>query len=89
MKMSKNKKVKDACQESENRERVEKVTQLVSAVHYKTQGDREEAILSFSRCALSISEIENLIIPMKSDYLAGQLNRPGFEPSPKIIGCIY
>ena len=67
------KKVKEACAESERKERVEKVTQLLSGVHYKTQEDKEAAILSFSKANLSIEEIENLVIPLKPDYLQGQV----------------
>ena len=59
------------------RERVEAVQELLSAVHYKTSEDKDAAILSFTKCALSIPEIEQLIKPLRSDYLAGQIYKKG------------
>lgn len=73
----KNKKVKSGCEESDRRERVEKVTELLSAVYYKTPEDKDAAILSFTKANLTLGEIEKLIIPLKPDYLAGQVYRKG------------
>ena len=42
-------------------------------MHYKTESEKAEAILSFSKCTLSIPEIEQLVIPMRADYLVGQV----------------
>ena len=51
-------------QNQKRKARVEKVTQLLSGVHYKTQEEKNQAILSFSKANLSIGEIENLVIPL-------------------------
>lgn len=77
--MNKNKKekLKGACEENDRKERVERVSQILEAVKYKTEADRAAAILSFSKAKLNYEEIEQLIKPLRPDYLAGQEYRKG------------
>ena len=70
-------KLKSACEESERRARVEHVAKILEAVHYKTESDKAEAIISFTKANLSLEEIETLVKPLKPDYLAGQEYRKG------------
>ena len=76
-----NKKVKDklknACEEAERRERVEKVASILEGVHYKTETEKAEAIMSFSKANLSYEEIEQLVRPLRPDYMTGQISRRG------------
>ena len=70
-------KLKSACEESERRERVEKVAKILEGVHYKTESDKAQAIMSFSRANLNYEEIEQLVKRLRPDYLAGQEFRKG------------
>ena len=93
-----NKKVKEACEESDckdkkkesesrvdismhdieaRRERVEKVAKILEGVHYKTESDKAEAIMSFSKANLSYDEIEQLVRPLHPDYMTGQVYKKG------------
>ena len=54
------------------RERVESIQNLLADIHYKTEEDKDQAILSFTKCALSIPEIEKLVIPLKPGYLSSK-----------------
>ena len=44
---------------------------------YPTETDRLEATLSFARSTLNEQEIEQLVKPLRPDYLAGQEFRKG------------
>lgn len=69
--------VKSACEESDKRARVEKVAKILEAVKYKSETDKAEAILSFSRSSLTEAEIETLVKPLRPDYLTDQLTKRG------------
>ena len=73
------KEVKDACDsEIANRKaRVEKIAKILEAVKYKTETDRLEAVLSFSRSTLSESEIAHIMAPGKEDYNTQQIDKKG------------
>ena len=77
MNKSKKEKLKSACEESDRKERVEKVASILEGVHYKTETDKAEAIISFSKANLTYDEIENLIKPLRSDYLEVQMSKRG------------
>jgi hypothetical protein len=70
-------KLKSSCEESNRRARVEKIAKILEAVKYKTETDRLQAVLSFSRSKLTEGEIEDIMSPGKPDYLAGQEYRKG------------
>jgi hypothetical protein len=70
-------KSKSACEESELRERTEKVAKILEAVRYPTESSRLEAIISFSNANLNLEEIEQLVKPLRPDYLVGQEFRKG------------
>ena len=59
------------------RERVEQVQELLSSIHYKTVEEKDQAILRFTKANLTIEEIEQLVKPLRSDYLAGQIYKKG------------
>jgi hypothetical protein len=70
-----NNKVKEACEESDRRARVEKIAKILEAVKYKTETDRLEAVLSFSRSKLTEGEIAHIMAPGKEDYNTGQVDK--------------
>ena len=59
------------------RERVEQVQDLFQNINYKTEEEKDQAILSFTKANLTIEEIEQLVKPLRSDYLAGQIYKKG------------
>ena len=62
------------------RERVEQVQELLSSVHYKTEEEKDAAIISFTKANLTIEEIESLTTPLRADYLGSknaQVHRKG------------
>ena len=67
-----NKKVKEACEESDRRERVERVASILEGVSYATDKDRQEAITSFTNAKLTLEEIEMLTRPLKAEYLSAK-----------------
>ena len=75
--MSNNKKVKSGCEESDRKARVEKVAAILKDLKYKTESDRLQAVLSFSRSSLSEAEIDMLCKPLRPDYLEGQIYKKG------------
>ena len=75
--MNNNKKVKNACEDSERRERVEKISNILEGVRYNTESEKAEAILSFSKANLNYDEIEQLVKPLRPDYMVGQEYRKG------------
>jgi hypothetical protein len=70
-------KLKSACEESDRKERVERVSKILEAVKYPTETDRAAAILSFSKANLSLEQIETLVKPLRPDYLEGQIYKRG------------
>jgi uncharacterized protein YeeX (DUF496 family) len=71
--LNKENKVKQACPDEdkavqERRERIEKVAQLLSGVHYKTETEKAEAIISFSKSKMELSEIEFIANTLRPDY---------------------
>ena len=62
------KKVKQGCEESERRERVQKVAAILKEIPYETERLREDAILSFSKANLTIEEIDGLVNPLRPSY---------------------
>ena len=75
----KKEKLKSACEESDRRERVEKVVAILEAahIHYKTESAKAKAIVSFAQANLTYEEIEQLVKPLSPDYLIGQEFRKG------------
>ena len=87
----KNKRVKEGCSEcsedknkessmDERRERVEKVMDLLRDVHYKTEQEKDAAVISFVKSSMSISEIEFIASTLRPDYTKSkeaQVNRKG------------
>ena len=74
--MNKNK-TKEACEckdknkESsidERRERVAKVQELFRDIHYKTEQEKDDAIVSFVKSSMSIPEIEFIASTLSPDY---------------------
>ena len=68
----KEEKVKEACESTEMKERIEHVAKILGGVHYKSESDRTDAIVSFSKSKLSEQEIE---------FIASTL-RPGYRTDP-------
>ena len=76
--MNKNKNLKSACeQEDARKERVERVSQILEGVHYKTESEKAEAIISFSKANLNYEEIEQLVKRLRPDYMTGQVYKKG------------
>ena len=89
--MSKSKNVKEGCGECkeevkesnsmgeirERRERVEQVMELLEDVHYKTESEKDDAILSFTKANLTIDEIVKLVRPLRADYLSNNEREVG------------
>ncbi len=69
-------KLKSACEESDMKERIEKVAKILEGV-YKTESDKVDAIVSFTKANLSLEEIEQLVKPLRVDYLADQVYKKG------------
>jgi hypothetical protein len=68
---SKNKTVKEGCQESERREREQRVDQIIDLVRDIDYGDSDikaANILSFAKSNLTIDEIAKLVEPFKESY---------------------
>ena len=68
-------KLKEACPEEdkaiqERRERVDKVASILEAagLHWKTETEKAETILSFSKATLDYDEIKFLASTMSPDY---------------------
>ena len=53
-------KLKNACEETDRKARVQKVAKILESVKYPTETDRLEATLSFARSTLNEQEIEQL-----------------------------
>ena len=70
-------KVKEGCEESDRRERVEKVMELLQDVHYKTESEKDAAILSFTKANLTIDEIDMLVNPLRAGYKNDQTSKVG------------
>jgi len=64
----KEKKLKQACSECNDKDRRLEIAKILSGVQYKTKQDHEDAIESFFKCKLSIEEIEQLAKPLRPDY---------------------
>ena len=62
---------------ADRKARVGKIAKILEAVKYKTETDRLEAVLSFSRSSLTEGEIEHIMSPGKPDYLEGQIYKKG------------
>jgi len=67
---------KDEAQQKERHERVYKVTLLLADVNYPSQQAREEAILSYCRSSLTITEINNLVEPLRPENIKELKNKP-------------
>lgn len=65
-------KLKNACKESERRN---KVSSILEGVIYPTNEDRQWAIDSFVNCRLNIEEIEQVVESLKPDYSTKVTNR--------------
>jgi uncharacterized protein (DUF1697 family) len=76
-----NKVLKQACpDEDENKAILERASQVAAIleaakVHYPTETEKAEAILSFSRANLSLQEIESLARTMSPQYRIDPINK--------------
>ena len=66
--MNKDKQIKSACEESERKERVLKITALLSDIDYEDQETKDAAILSFAKSAMRIEDVEFIANTLKPGY---------------------
>ena len=73
--MKDNKKVKEACASTEMKERIEKVAKILEGVHYKTESDKLDAVVSFVKSTLSEAEIEQIANTLRPSYRTDSVDR--------------
>ena len=58
-------KIKESCIESDMRERVTKIAAILEAanIHYETETDKANAIISFAKANLTYEQVKDLIKP--------------------------
>ena len=61
-------KTKEACEESDRRDRVLKITALLNDVKYDDQETKDAAILSFAKSAMRIEDVEFIAKTLKPGY---------------------
>ena len=70
-------KTKEACEESDRRDRVLKITALLNDIKYDDQETKDAAILSFARSAMRIEDVEFIANTLKEGYRTNNARTTG------------